>query len=117
MQQVSKGQYVNYQIKATCMKNYRRGADGFGISWGVPGLRIGRSQYGSWWIMVGLPFGFRFTKRLGKMRNPFSQKLSEESKNSNQGIVREAEPATTQRTPSQPLTKNQEILERIKRRG
>lgn len=38
---------------------------GYGISWGGRGFRIGRSQYGNWWISVGLPFGFRITKRLG----------------------------------------------------
>ena len=38
---------------------------GFGMSWGFGGVRFGRSQFGNWWISVGLPFGFRMTKRLG----------------------------------------------------
>ena len=54
------------------MKNYRQSSNGFGVSWGVPGLRFGRSQYGTWWVSIRLPFGFRITKRLGRMRDPNS---------------------------------------------
>lgn len=100
------------------MKNYRRRADGFGISWGVPGLRIGRSQYGTWWITVGLPFGFRITKQLGKMRDPLDPKLLEEAKDNSPVSEKKAPPTIMQtQLPSQPRTKNQEILERIKRSG
>ena len=100
------------------MKNYRRGSDGFGISWGVPGLRIGRSQHGTWWIMVGLPFGFRITKRLGRMRDPMGTQSAEQLQPINLGEEKEVPVMPIQaKPPSQPLTKNQEILERIKKLG
>ena len=38
-----------------------------GWSWGTRGFRIGRNQFGNWWISVSLPFGFRYTKTLGKL--------------------------------------------------
>jgi hypothetical protein len=38
-----------------------------GISWGLRGFRIGRNQFGNWWISVSLPFGFRYSKTLGKL--------------------------------------------------
>jgi hypothetical protein len=41
-----------------------------GLSWGFRGFRIGRSQSGTWWVSIGLPFGFRVTQRLGKSRSP-----------------------------------------------
>lgn len=50
---------------------------GYGFSWGGRGFRIGRSQYGNWWISVGLPFGFRITKVLG--RNVFASGGSQQS--------------------------------------
>jgi hypothetical protein len=100
------------------VKNYRRGSDGFGISWGVPGLRIGRSQHGTWWIMVGLPFGFRITKRLGRMRDPMGTQSAEQLQPINLGEEKEVPVMPIQaKPPSQPLTKNQEILERIKKLG
>lgn len=43
-----------------------------GLSWGVRGLRVGKSSYGNWWLSFGLPFGFRYTWMLGK--DPFSSK-------------------------------------------
>lgn len=98
------------------MKNYRRGSDGFGISWGVPGLRIGRSQHGTWWIMVGLPFGFRITKRLGRKRDSIGTQAAEQVQPTNLVEEREVPVMTIQaKPPSQPVTKNQEILERIKK--
>lgn len=39
-----------------------------GISWGFRGFRIGRNQFGNWWFYIGLPFGFRYYKTLGKFR-------------------------------------------------
>lgn len=40
-----------------------------GISWGMKGFRIGRNQSGNWWFSVYLPFGFRYSKSLGKLQN------------------------------------------------
>ena len=98
------------------MKNNRSESDGFGISWGVPGLRIGRSQHGTWWIMVGLPFGFRITKRLGRMRDPMGAQTADKIQPSNLGEANE-QPVIqiSAQPPSQTVTKNQEILERIKK--
>ena len=48
------------------MTRRRHGDGNYGLSWGLPGFRIGRSQYGNWWISLGLPFGLRITKRLGR---------------------------------------------------
>lgn len=54
-----------------------------GLSWGVRGLRIGKSAYGNWWVSLGLPFGFRYTWRLGKSySNTQQSKLSEVTNNS-----------------------------------
>jgi hypothetical protein len=38
-----------------------------GISWGLRGFRVGRNQFGNWWVSVSLPFGFRYSKTLGKL--------------------------------------------------
>jgi|688.fasta_scaffold1762489_2 hypothetical protein len=40
-----------------------------GISWGFRGFRVGRNQFGNWWISLGLPFGFRYSKTLGKLKS------------------------------------------------
>lgn len=56
-----------------------RSQNNFGLSWGFPGLRVGRSQYGTWWVSIGLPLGFRITKRLGKSRNPLVDAPSQAS--------------------------------------
>jgi len=56
-----------------------------GLSWGGRGFRIGRSVSGSWWISVGLPFGFRYTRVLLSRRKgvpsepPLSEKTSQDS--------------------------------------
>jgi hypothetical protein len=39
-----------------------------GISWGFRGFRIGRNQSGNWWFAVYLPFGFRYSKSLSKLK-------------------------------------------------
>ena len=36
--------------------------NGYGLSWGVAGLRVGKNQHGSWWISIRLPLGFRVIK-------------------------------------------------------
>jgi hypothetical protein len=40
-----------------------------GISWGMKGFRVGRNQSGIWWFSFYLPFGFRYSKSLGKLQN------------------------------------------------
>jgi hypothetical protein len=49
----------------------------FGVSWGIRGFRIGRSQYGTWWISIGLPFGIRITRRLGREKQEAIPSLKE----------------------------------------
>lgn len=39
-----------------------------GLSWGTRGFRIGKSASGNWWLSIGLPFGFRYTWRVGRSR-------------------------------------------------
>lgn len=84
----------------------------FGLSWGFAGFRIGRSQYGTWWVSVGLPFGFRVTRRLGRQHDPT---LGAQQPTTN------FLPATTTPVPSsQPslpppaTTRNQKILEQMR---
>jgi hypothetical protein len=54
------------------MNNNWQSQQSFGLSWGVRGFRIGKSQYGTWWISVGLPFGFRITRRIGRQHDPIT---------------------------------------------
>jgi hypothetical protein len=85
-----------------------------GVSWGFPGFRIGRSQYGTWWISVGLPFGFRVTRRLtwNTREEPVSKLGSE--------VLQRSVPLPTEATPISPElshgreTTNQEILRKIR---
>jgi len=89
------------------------------MSWGFPGFRVGRSEYGTWWVSVGLPFGFRVTKRLGRSKDP------EEAVNHSApltGTLPTNSPAQQVGVEaSKPLTlptrvsRNQEILERMKK--
>lgn len=44
-----------------------------GISWGFRGFRVGRNQFGNWWVSVGLPFGFRYSKTLGKLKSGITE--------------------------------------------
>ena len=91
------------------MKHFRQNND-FGISWGVPGFRIGKSQYGTWWISIGLPLGFRITKNISPITNPFSlfkrSPIEEQTANSPKLI--------TSKEQSQHLTENQKLLEKIR---
>lgn len=93
------------------MGNFRQTKD-FGISWGVPGLRIGKSQYGTWWISIGLPLGFRITKNLGSMKDP--RPLSNESLPQLPMGSQTRSPISSQ-AQSQKLTENQKLLEKMKR--
>jgi hypothetical protein len=97
------------------MKSYRQPAEGFGVSWGVAGLRIGRSQYGTWWISIGLPFGIRVTKRLGRMRDPLGGDTVAPSSADIAGQFSRAGSGEGQAQWSGARTKNQEVLERMKR--
>jgi len=91
------------------MGNFRQTKD-FGISWGVPGFRIGKSQYGTWWISIGLPLGFRITKNLGSLKAP--KPLSSSSPNQLQA-VNPQQPNITHSQTHQP-TENQKLLEKMK---
>ena len=76
------------------------------MSWGIPGLRIGRSAYGSWWISIGLPFGFRVTRRLGQTPHRTFPTTTKSTR----------DPTTNgQRELSSAATPNQRILDRMKR--
>jgi hypothetical protein len=94
-----------------------RSQHNFGVSWGFPGLRIGRSEYGTWWVSIGLPFGFRITKRLGRSKDPLSGPV-----NSVSGQVTLPPPVElpqakdpTQVASSAVISKNREVLERMKK--
>ena len=93
------------------MGNFRQTKD-FGISWGVPGLRIGKSQYGTWWISIGLPLGFRITKNLGSMKDPHP--LSNQSLPQLPMEIQTRTPISSQ-AQNQKLTENQKLLEKMKR--
>ncbi len=52
---------------------------GIGWSWGIPGLRIGKSPYGVTWISIGIPgTGLYFTKRLGRAKYPSQEERPHE---------------------------------------
>jgi hypothetical protein len=82
-----------------------RQQNGYGYSWGMRGFRIGRSSYGNWWVSISLPFGIRFTKRLGK--NLLSQTNTTAKKITESHDPVDAPPTTA--------TSNQKILARIKK--
>lgn len=91
------------------MSNFRQTKD-FGISWGVPGLRIGKSQYGTWWISIGLPLGFRITKNLGSLKAP--KQVSSSPPAQPQGVNLQ-QPNIPYSQTNQP-TENQKLLEKMK---
>jgi len=91
------------------MGNFRQD-NGLGISWGVRGLRIGRSQYGRWWISIGLPLGFRITKNLGPIRGPRTQS----SPSTVPQPLIDAQIPVEPHATLQPLTENQKLLERMR---
>lgn len=94
------------------MTRRRHGDGNFGLSWGLPGFRIGRSQLGNWWISLGLPFGLRITKRLGRnalgsgsdCRGSEFPAVDEVKQISDKSVERDI----------QSITKNEKILDRIK---
>jgi hypothetical protein len=91
------------------MRNFRQTND-FGISWGVPGLRIGKSQYGTWWISIGLPLGFRITKSLGSLKT----QVFESSTPPTQPQALNPQTLSTLHSQTDHLTKNQKLLEKMK---
>ncbi len=98
------------------MRNTRQPPHDFGMSWGVPGFRVGRSQYGTWWVSVGLPFGIRITRRIGKERRPL-EATPQGQESEIPSIDHSREPqgiGQAQPTATHSLSKNQEILERMR---
>lgn len=90
--------------------NHFKQSNDFGISWGVPGFRIGKSQYGTWWISVGLPLGFRITKNISPITNPFSLFKRSSIKQQTVNLAK----LNTLNAQSQHLTENQKLLEKIR---
>ena len=91
------------------MSNDWQSQQGFGLSWGVRGFRIGKSQYGTWWISVGLPFGFRITRRIGRQHDPITplQNLSPQTLSN---------PNLTSVEHLSATTNNQKILEEMRKK-
>lgn len=88
------------------------------MSWGIPGFRVGRSQHGTWWVSIGLPFGIRITRRLGKERHPpeatpqgDTLAIPNVGESNRLPSIGQAPP-----TSGHPLTKNQEILAKMLRK-
>jgi hypothetical protein len=79
--------------------------NGFGLSWGIAGLRIGKNQYGSWWISVALPLGFRVTKYITD---------NKKTADGNPMNIKSKSPQN-KRLIAEHLTENQKILEKIKK--
>jgi hypothetical protein len=95
------------------MTGYRPPPHDFGLSWGVRGLRVGRSQYGTWWISVQLPIGFRITRRLGRLRDPGPNAVPVDVV-AGGGLITVSPPVEA--PPTDPIvgSRNQEILARMK---
>ena len=90
--------------------------NGFGLSWGLPGFRVGRSEYGTWWVSIGLPFGFRMTKRLGRLKDPVVNNYEEEpSPVEERPLVQRIKPISP--ISSGNISSNQKILKRMKSSG
>lgn len=99
------------------MSRHFRSQHNFGVSWGFPGLRIGRSEYGTWWVSIGLPFGFRITKRLGRSKDPLSGPADSVSGQETlpPPVQTHQAKAPTPVSSSGGSTKNREVLERMKK--
>ena len=82
-----------------------------GLSWGIRGCRIGKSVYGNWWVSVALPFGFRYTWRIGNKWNTVITTTVPKNppKIQNQGLGQKP-PLQQARTP------NQQVLDKIKQK-
>jgi hypothetical protein len=88
----------------------------FGVSWGLPGFRIGKSQYGTWWVSVRLPLGFRITKRLGRQRDPAGSLLPPNSISTTPLPAPFVPVALPAQQAKQVQTSNQKILEQMRHR-
>jgi hypothetical protein len=95
------------------MTGFRPTPHNFGLSWGMRSFRIGRSQYGTWWVSVRLPFGFRITRRLGRFKDP--NPIATSADVIGDVVVPTVGPSTTVPS-SEPIvvSRNKEILERMK---
>lgn len=98
------------------MKNDRQAVGGLGVSWGVPGLRFGRSQFGTWWISIGLPFGIRLTRRLGRKRDPIGVPSPVPPAPGTAGLPKSSGKGGDQPAQGGAPSRNQEVLERMRRR-
>lgn len=95
------------------MTGYRPPAHDFGLSWGMRGFRVGRSQYGTWWVSVQLPFGFRITRRLGRLRDPRPSAISADVI-AGEELPTIRPPAVAPPIEPSVISRNQEILARMK---
>lgn len=81
-------------------------SNGMGVSWGLAGLRIGRSPTGSLWVSASIPgTGISFFKYLSPKAPQATQQQS----------AIQAPPSPPPAT-SIPITANQRILEDIRRK-
>ena len=93
------------------MRGSYQPSNDFGLSWGFAGFRIGRSQYGTWWVSVGLPFGFRVTRRLGRQHDP---SLGAPQPTTNfSPVIETPVPSSSPSLPPPATTRNQKILEKM----
>lgn len=44
-----------------------------GLSWGMPGFRVGKSLAGNWWISIALPLGFRYFRIIARPKSIVNQ--------------------------------------------
>lgn len=81
---------------------------GIGASWGLAGLRVGRSPTGSFWVSFTVPgTGISFFKYLSQQGSQTTQAPPQP-----QPVVTILPPI--QHAPNTPLTANQRILEEIR---
>lgn len=101
------------------MKSSRKFSNSFGLSWASRRLRVGRTQYGNWWVSLRLPFGFKFTKKFDRL-NVSSPTVPSNAQIHDTDTGSYAEVCKNQQIePTNLNTKsyNQEIFEKMKRRS
>ena len=85
-------------------------ARGVGASWGLAGLRIGRSPTGSLWVSFTIPgTGINFFKYLSPQGAQTSQPSQQQP-----GLTAPPPLPPLQHPPDTPLTANQRVLEEIR---